>query len=90
MIQSNYEVQTSAEEENFKDYLKNGDDFSKIEIYRLAKYWYQKAFETGIQADMIKERIDDLNEKIRIERRILTILAIIAVFIVAGVLIARG
>jgi hypothetical protein len=90
MLQSDYKVQTSAENEKFNDYLKNGDDFSKIEIYHLARYWYRKAFETGIQADMIKKRIDDLNEKIRAERKILTILAIITAVIIAGVLIARG
>lgn len=77
-------IPRSPEEENFYDFLKNGDDFSKIEIFGLAKYWYQKALETGIEPELMKKRIDELNEKIKFERKVVTILAIIAAFIILG------
>jgi len=78
-------IPRSREEEVFYDYLKNGDDFSKIEIYGLAKHWYQKALETGFEPELIKKRIDDLNDKIRFERKVVTILATIAAIIVLGI-----
>ena len=77
-------IPRSPEEENFYDFLKNGDDFSKIEIFGLAKYWYQKALETGFEPELMKKRIDELNEKIKFERKVVTILAIIAAFIILG------
>jgi hypothetical protein len=83
-------IPRSPKEENFYDFLKNGDDFSKIEIFGLAKYWYQKALETGIEPELMKKRIDELNEKIKFERKVVTILAIIgAVIIVGAVIISR-
>lgn len=81
-------IQLKPEEELFYEYLKNGDDFSKIEIYRLAKFWYQKALETGIQPELMKNRIDDLNKKIAFERKVVTILAVIASLIVIALVLA--
>jgi hypothetical protein len=80
-------IPLSPEEENFYDFLKNGDDFSKIEIFGLAKYWYQKALETGIEPELMKKRIDELSEKIKFERKVVTILAIIAAVIIVGAVI---
>jgi hypothetical protein len=82
-------VHRSPEEEIFYEYLKNGDDFSKIEIYRLAKFWYLKALETGVQPELMKSRIEDLNKKIAFERKAITILATIAAAIVIVVFITR-
>ncbi len=90
MAHTEIQIPRSPEEENFYDFLKNGDDFSKIEIFGLAKYWYQKALETGFEPELMKKRIDELNEKIKFERKVVTILAIIAAFIiVGGVFISR-
>lgn len=90
MAHTEIQIPRSPEEENFYDFLKNGDDFSKIEIFGLAKYWYQKALETCIEPEFMKKRIDELNEKIKFERKVVTILAIIAAFIiVGGVFISR-
>jgi hypothetical protein len=85
MAHTETRIPQSPEEENFIDFLKNGDDFSKIEIFGLAKYWYQKALETGFEPELMKKRIDELNEKIRVERKVIIILATIATVIVLGV-----
>jgi len=84
MTHTEIQIPRSPEEENFYDFLKNGDDFSKIEIFGLAKYWYQKALETGFEPELMKKRIEELNEKIRIERKVIVILAVIAAFIILG------
>jgi hypothetical protein len=90
MAHTEIQIPRNPEEANFYDFLKNGDDFSKIEIFSLAKYWYQKALETGFEPELMKKRIDELNEKIKFERKVVTILAIIAAFIiVGGVFISR-
>jgi hypothetical protein len=90
MAQHEVRVSTSPEEENFYEFLKNGDDFSKIEIFALAKYWYQKALATGIEPELMKKRIDELNEKIKFERKVVTILAIIAAVIILGAVFING
>ena len=82
-------IHRSPEEALFYEYLKNGDDFSKIEIYRLAKFWYQKAIETGIQPELLTNRMDELNKKIAFERKVITILATIAAAIVVVVVITQ-
>lgn len=90
MLKSDFRVPSSAENKVFKEYLKNGDDFSKIEIYRLARNWYQKAFDTGIHPELIKERMEDLDQKIRFERKIVNILTIITAVLIAGFFIISG
>jgi len=82
-------IHRSPEEALFYEYLKNGDDFSKIEIYRLAKFWYQKAIETGIQPELLANRMDELNKKIAFERKVITILATIVAAIVVVVVITQ-
>ena len=89
MAQAEDHIHRSPEEELFYEYLKNGDDFSKIEIYRLAKFWYQKAIETGIQPELLANRIEELNIKIAFERKVISILATIAAAIVVVVFMTR-
>ncbi len=78
-------IPATPEEAIFYDCLKNGDDFMKIEIYRLARFWYRKALETGIRTEMISEKLAGLEEKSRFERKVIAILGIIAAIIIAGV-----
>ena len=89
MAHAEEHIHRSPEEELFYEYLKNGDDFSKIEIYRLAKFWYQKAIETGIQPELLANRMDELNKKIAFERKVISILATIAAAIVVVVVITQ-
>jgi hypothetical protein len=90
MAHTEIQIPHSPEEENFYEFLRNGDDFSKIEIFGLAKFWYQKALETGFEPELMKKRIDELNEKIRVERKVITILAVIAAFIILGAVLLTG
>ena len=72
----------SPEEERFNEYVKTGDDFKKIEIYRLAKHLYSKALETGIETEALKQKIILMEQKIKSEERVFAILGIIAFLIV--------
>jgi hypothetical protein len=78
----------SPQEEKFNDFLKTGDDFSKIEIYRLAKYWYQKALETGIDNELIEKRLVEADRKIKSELKIYKVLGILGILIFITVVAA--
>lgn len=75
----------SPEEEKFNDFLKTGDDFSKIEIYRLARYWYQKALETGFETELVKKRIAEADRKIKSELRVFKVLGALALLVLITV-----
>jgi len=72
----------SSEEIKFREFLKTGDDFNKIEIYRLAKYWYAKALETGFEAELLTKKIREADQKIKSEQKAFTILGVLAIFII--------
>jgi len=78
----------SPEEEKYNDYIKAGDDYNKIEIYRLARYWYQKALETGIETELTKKRIIGAEQKIKTELRVFSVLGIFAILVLIVVVAA--
>jgi hypothetical protein len=90
MAHTETHIPRSPEEEIYLDCLKNGDDFSKIEILYLAKYWYQKALETGFEPELMKKRLDKIDQNLRFERKVVTILVVIATVIILGIFIFRS
>lgn len=85
MENSEYQKPLSPEESKFYEYLKTGDDFSKIEIYRLAKYWYTRALDTGVGNDLVRTKITESNQKIKSEEKTFTVLGILAVLVIIAV-----
>lgn len=83
-------IKQTQEEKKFEECLKNGDDFFKIEIYRLAKEWYKRALETGIKPEVVNARLKDLNKKIASERKTIFILMGIAAVIILSVVIIKA
>jgi hypothetical protein len=75
----------SPDEIKFKDCMKTGDDFKKIEIYRLAKYWYKKANETGLQSELLATRLLEMDQKIKTEQKTFIILGFIATVVIIGI-----
>ncbi|MBI5217738.1 MAG: hypothetical protein HY958_02255 [Bacteroidia bacterium] len=72
----------SPEEIKFRDFIRRGDDFSKIEIYRLALEWYNKALELNIEKEHVVEKINFCTGKLKFEKKVFVTLAMIAVIII--------
>ncbi|MDD5571447.1 MAG: hypothetical protein PHD97_09890 [Bacteroidales bacterium] len=76
----------SPEETKFNEYITRGEDFCKIEIYRNAKEWFQKALEMNINNILVKEKIDICDKKIKKEKKIIYTIVAAAILIIAIVI----
>lgn len=72
---------------HYEQLMSEGDDFLKIQIYRLALKKYQKALETCYNNDQSNEKIKLCKTLIDSESRILFIIAGIALLAVAILII---
>jgi|GEM_PF-858383 len=70
-------------EEKFQDFIRLGDDFNKIEIYRQALKAYKQALEIKPDDTTMKEKISLCESRIRSENKVFVILLAVAVVIVA-------
>jgi len=76
------EIQLSKEELLFNDFIRRGDDFMKINIYRNAKESYNYALETHFNDSIALNKINDCNQKIKKESKIIiTIIVVVAVIV---------
>ena len=75
--------QLSREDRIFEENMQRGDDFFKIEIFRSAKAWYQKALEMNLEQDLVRKCIAECDRLLKYERKVFSILGIVA----AGILI---
>jgi len=71
----------SREERIFNEELQRGDDFFKIEIFRSAKSCYLRALEMNMNSKIVQEKIKDCDRLLKYERKIFSILGIVAVCI---------
>jgi len=78
MAQQEPEKQLNREERIFEENMQRGDDFFKIEIFRSAKAWYQKALEMNMKQDIVKKRIAECDRLLKYERKVFSILGIVA------------
>jgi len=69
-------------ERDFEDAMQHGDDFFKIELLRQAKKWYLKALDLNLETDRVKHQIAECDKLIAYERKIVSILGVIASVIV--------
>jgi hypothetical protein len=79
----------SKEELEFNDYIKRGDDFMTIQIYRSAKEWYTKAVEMKFNDELAKEKLDVCNKKLKTESRTIIAVVVIAALIVGSLFLFR-
>lgn len=75
----------SPQELQFRDFIKRGDDFSKIEIFKLAVEEYAKALAMNIDNHLVEEKLAYCKTKMTFEKKVFVILGIIVVVIVAAV-----
>lgn len=74
-------------EELFNDFLQRGDDFAKIEIFRSALTWYNRALEMDIEQDKVRIRIDRCNRELKFERKVFSILGAVALVAITSYLV---
>ena len=67
----------------FKSY--DGPDFVNIEIYRNALEWFQPALEMHIDDKIVNEKINFCHTQLKYERKVKSILALIAAVVIAVV-----
>lgn len=78
---------TAKTEREFEDFVRHGDDFYKIELWRPAKAWYKKALALGINSEHVKWKIAECDRLLAYEVKVIWILVAIAAFIVFVVLL---
>lgn len=81
---AHHEVNTSQnpEQQLFQDYMMRGDDFFKIEIFRSARNWYEKALNMKMDEEKVKQRIEECNRQLAYEKKIFTVLGIIGIAVI--------
>ncbi len=71
----------TPEEKLYREYILNGDDFMKIEIFRQAAKWYRKALELRPGDKEAKGKLDDTLSRIKKENKAIYIIVSIAAVI---------
>jgi hypothetical protein len=89
-MESSYsESELTLAEHKFVDFMQHGDDFFKIEIWRLAISWYKKAYELNIESKRVKQKIAGCDRLVIYELKIIRILVVIAAIAVTVYFILR-
>lgn len=72
----------TPEEKRFREYMKTGDDFSIIEIFRSAASFYRKAAELRPGDEEANRKLAETREKIKKESKAIYIIVAVAAVIV--------
>jgi|WetSurSiteA1Bulk_404760.scaffolds.fasta_scaffold273420_1 hypothetical protein len=87
MEPDHFETAMTAAERKFRDYMKHGDDFCKIELWRPARNWYKKALALNIERERVMQKIADCDRSIAYEVKIIwRLVAIAAVLVLACIM----
>ena len=85
----NAEIFIDSTERDFREFIRKGDDFFKIELLRQARSWYKKALLLNVDNNKAKAQIDECNRLLAYESRVVRILLVIASVLIAGILILK-
>lgn len=85
----NAEVIIDSTERDFREFIRKGDDFFKIELLRQARSWYKKALLMNVDNHKAEAHIDECNRLLAYENRIIRILLVIASVLIAGIIILK-
>jgi hypothetical protein len=77
MVHHEATTDQSPESQLFQEYMMRGNDFFKIEIFRSAKSWYEKALSLKIDEDKVMHQIEECNRQLAYEKKVFIILGII-------------
>ena len=85
----NAEIIIDSTERDFREFIRKGDDFFKIELLRQARSWYKKALLLNVDNHKAEVQIDECNRLLAYENRIVRIILVIALVLIAGILILK-
>jgi hypothetical protein len=85
----NAEIIIDSTERDFREFIRKGDDFFKIELLRQARSWYKKALLLNVDNHKVEVQIDECNRLLAYENRIVRIILVIASVLIAGILILK-
>ena len=71
----------------FRELIRMGDDFFKIELLRQAKNCYQKALLLNIETDSVKFKIEECERLLAFENKVVIFLLAISTVILAVLVI---
>ena len=89
MAHEEQDVHLSQEEKRFREFYQRAEDLRKIQLLRYAKYWYEQALLFNMESGEVQSRLDETNEEIRKETRIIITIVAVTAVIIAGVLLFR-
>ncbi len=85
MAHHNEDSHLSKEELEFNDFVRRGDDFIKIQIYRNARECYTFALESNFNNEIAEAKLKECNALIKSESRM--IINVVAVMAIAAIVI---
>ena len=84
------ELLLGKEELQFKEFIRHGDDFMKIEIFRRALESYTQALGTHVNDTLTSQKLDECKRKLKKESRIIIMIVILAAVIIASIYIGSA
>lgn len=87
-----HHIDTSAlspEEKAYHEFMEQAENFMKIEIYRSAKKWYQKALALNIHNDLVKEKLAVCNKTLKKESRSIIAIVVLACLAIGAVILYK-
>lgn len=87
-----HHIDTSAlspEEKAYHEYMEQAENFMKIEIYRSAKKWYQKALALSLHNDEVKEKLLICNKTLKKESRSIIIIVMLVCVVIGAVILYK-
>ncbi len=85
MAHHDIDLNVSTEQQVFNEFIRHGDDFMKIQIYRSARESYTQALETNFNNELANLKLTECNVLIKSESK--TIIVVVSIIAIATVLI---
>lgn len=79
----------SPEEKAYHEFMEQAENFMKIEIYRSAKKWYQKALALNLHNDEVKEKLSVCNKTLKKESRTIILIFVLACIATGAVVLYK-
>ena len=79
----------TPEEKAYQEYMTQAESFMKIEIFRSARNWYNKALELNLHNDEVKEKLSICKKVLKKESRNIIAIVVIACLVIISVILYK-
>lgn len=87
MAHENQHIPASTTERDFLEFMRQGDDFFKIELLRPARSCYRKALELNVDTEKVFHKIAECDRLLAYENKIVMILAAAAAMLIVAYIV---